>query len=56
VANARVMVVVHVSDAMVQRPADALADVVILVRAVRENGSDVIPDVCLAGPRQPTSP
>ncbi len=51
--NARVMIVVPASDvmadAMVHRPAvDALADAVPLVRAVRDGGTGVIPDVCFA--------
>ncbi|WP_326954408.1 2-isopropylmalate synthase [Amycolatopsis sp. NBC_01286] len=51
--NARVMIVVPASDvmadAMVHRPAvDALADAVTLVRAVRDGGTGVIPDVCFA--------
>ncbi|MFG1643990.1 2-isopropylmalate synthase [Amycolatopsis sp. NPDC049252] len=51
--NARVLIVVPASDemadAMVHRPAaDALAEAVTLVHAVRDGGTGVIPDVCLA--------
>jgi 2-isopropylmalate synthase len=52
-AGARVMIVVPASTemagVMVHRPAaQALADAVALVRAVRDEGSGVVPDVCFA--------